>query len=324
MALNPTAALSTQRPDLAESFAQFDQALAAYGYIGAELFPPVDVAQQAGNFGVIPIQTMIATIDTTRAPGAGYNRGQGDLTPKTYSCLENGAEDVIDDREANMYRNYFDGEQMAAIRARDRVLRNYEIRIAAKFVTGNFGSGFNSAVAVSWKTIASSTPAVDIVTAKKAIYANSGLVANAVAMSWKKWLDLQQSDDLINRIKYAGLLDPQTKTITTAAAAAYFDVDQVLIAGAPKITSNEGATVALGSIWTDDTVFVGRIGRTSDFKEPCIGRTFNWTEDGGSMAGAVESYRDENVRSNVVRVRMDTDENLIYKSAGYLLTGADA
>ena len=60
---------------------------------------------------------------------------------------------------------------------------------------------------------------------------------------------------------------------------------------------------------------------SGDFREACLGRTFHWSEDGSSENGTVETYRDETVRSNIVRVRMDVDEQVILPTAGYLLTG---
>ena len=41
----------------------------------------------------------------------------------------------------------------------------------------------------------------------------------------------------------------------------------------------------------------------------------------GQVGGVVETYRDETVRSNIVRDRMDTDEKLIYPECGQVITG---
>ena len=42
--------------------------------------------------------------------------------------------------------------------------------------------------------------------------------------------------------------------------------------------------------------------------------------DGSSIGGTVESYRDENVRANIIRVRHDVDELVLYPQAGHLLS----
>jgi hypothetical protein len=64
---------------------------------------------------------------------------------------------------------------------------------------------------------------------------------------------------------------------------------------------------------------VCRVATGNDFREPCIGRTFHWAGDGSSIDGAIESYRDEVVRSNIIRVRHDVDEVVLYAQAGHLL-----
>lgn len=319
---SPSSALVTLRPDLAASFEQYDLAMSMAGFIGTQVLSVVDVPAQAGNFGIIPIEQLLQTTTTTRAPGGAYPRSQYTFSPSTYATKENGMEEPVDDREAAMYANYLAAEQYAGLRARDRVMRNYEIRVTNLLTsTSTFTGAKTSGVAVTWKTFGSSTPVVDIVTAKKAVYANSGLLPNAVVMGWNAFQNCRQSAAVIDRVKYSGQDDP--KNITTNILAQLFDVEQVIVAGTQKNTANEGAAVSLSQVWNDDRVQVCRIAKTQDFKEPCIGRTFHWSADGSSIGGTVESYRDETVRSNIVRVRMDTDEQILYSAAGYLLTGAN-
>ena len=42
--------------------------------------------------------------------------------------------------------------------------------------------------------------------------------------------------------------------------------------------------------------------------------------EAGYIGGTVETYRDETIRGDVVRVRHDTDERIIYTELGHLLT----
>jgi hypothetical protein len=55
-------------------------------------------------------------------------------------------------------------------------------------------------------------------------------------------------------------------------------------------------------------------------REPCIGRTFHWSEDGSQVGGAVEEYYSDEVRADIIRVRHDTDEVIMYPQAGHLLS----
>ena len=65
---------------------------------------------------------------------------------------------------------------------------------------------------------------------------------------------------------------------------------------------------------------VCKVATGRDFREPCIGRTFHWSADGSSIGGTVESYRDETVRADIIRVRHDVDELVLYPQAGHLLS----
>jgi hypothetical protein len=56
-----------------------------------------------------------------------------------------------------------------------------------------------------------------------------------------------------------------------------------------------------------------------DLREPCIGRTFLWTADSPQNI-VTESYREEQTRSDIYRVRQYTDEAFVFTGAGYLLS----
>jgi hypothetical protein len=54
---------------------------------------------------------------------------------------------------------------------------------------------------------------------------------------------------------------------------------------------------------------------------PTFGRIFSWSEEVGADGTIVESYRDDDARSDVVRVRNDADEKLVAAGCGYRLSG---
>lgn len=318
---SPNQQLATLRPDLSESLEQFDLAASWAGFVAAKIAKPLDVKMQAGNWGVIPLNQMLQKQETSRAPGSNYKRGSWQFDYITYATQGHGFEEPLDDDEAVMYANYFAGERICANRARDAVLRNLETRVIGLFNTTNIPA--TTAVATSWKTTANSVPVTDITVARTAVRANSGLMCNAVIMGWNAWNNFRNSADLINRIKYWGGDNPKMKDISPDVAAAYLDVDQVFIAGGVFNSNSEGQAAAISSLWNDDTVFVGRLATGDDPKEPCIARILHWGGGGSNMQATIESYREEAIRSNVIRARMHTDEKCVYGAAGYLLTGAN-
>jgi hypothetical protein len=65
---------------------------------------------------------------------------------------------------------------------------------------------------------------------------------------------------------------------------------------------------------------LARVARTADLREPCLGRTIHWGEDGSQIGGLFESYYSDERRSNIVRCRHDVDEKIIYAEAADLLS----
>jgi len=53
-------------------------------------------------------------------------------------------------------------------------------------------------------------------------------------------------------------------------------------------------------------------------QEPAVGRIFLWAEDSPENV-VTESYEEDQTRSTIVRVRQNTDENIIDKFFGFLL-----
>ena len=313
---SPTSALSTLRPDLAASLEEFNLAMDAEGFIGHRVLRHTSVASQSGNFGKIPIEQLLQNRDTKRAPGSGYNRGQFTFTPATYATAEHGAEEPVDDREAAMYANYFDAEVIATARAQRAVVENQEKRVADMiFNTTTYTA---TSVTNEWDDATNATPIDDVESKVQGLYDASGLWPNAMVITKKVFRNLRNCSQIVDRVKYQGFMDARAGNISVAALAEALALDNILVAGGTKNTANEGASASLAPIWDDEYAWIGRIATSDDFREPCVGRIFHWAEDGSEEDGLVESYRDETVRSDIIRVRHDVDEVELYTTCNGL------
>ena len=319
---SPTSSLATQRPDLA-TFLEFDLESENAGYVATEVMPVVDVASQAGSFGKIPIEQLLQQRVTRRAPGAGYARGNFTFTSATYSTEEHGAEEPVDDREAKMYAEYFQAEQISTLRAFSAVLRNAEERVAdAVFNTTTWtGASLTTAPTNEWDDATNAVPLTDVEAAVQQIYDNSGLWANALIINRKVFRNLRNCDQVIDRINSAGAGNPsKASDVTTEMLSQAFDLPHIIVAGTSRNSAIEGQAATPVQIWSDEYAMVCKVATSADMREPCIGRTFHWSQDGSSIGGTVESYRDETVRGDVIRVRHDVDEVVLYPQAGHLLS----
>lgn len=315
----PTSSLATQRPDLAESFMEYDLEMDQAKFIAHKVFPVIEVASQAGNFGKIPLEQLLQNRETKRAPGSGYSRGNWTFDTATYACEEHGMEEPIDDREAQMYREYFDVELISTARAYRAVLENAEKRLAAALFNASTFSGQTTNVVEEWDDNANSVPIDNVKAAVLAAYNRSGLWPNTLIISEIVFRNVVHSAQIVDRLKYQGYHDMIPSEVTAAVLAQVFQLEQVLVAGGTKNTANEGQAANPGQIWSEEYAMVCRTAVSQDMREPCIGRTFHWGEDGSDIGGQVETYRDETIRGDVVRVRHDVDEVTLHAECAQLL-----
>lgn len=317
---SPSASLATLRPDLGGSVEEFNLAADRQGFIGLQILPVFETRVQAGSFGVIPIEQLLQNRETRRAPGGTYSRGKWKFETATFACEEHGTEEPVDDREAQMYADYFDAELVSAERARDVVLRNFEKRVAALlFASGTFTP---TAVSTEWSTVATATPIADVAAAVLRRWAATGLWPNAIVMTRQVYLNLRRCAEILDRME---MVDRSFQgDIGVAHLRAAFDLPYVLVAGGTKNTATEGQDASIASIWDDEYVGIGRICQSRDIREPGIGRTLHWGADGSQIGALMESYRDETVRSNIIRARMDTQEKLIHTGCWELLSNITA
>jgi hypothetical protein len=261
--------------------------------------------------------------DTKRSSGGNYNRGSYKFETFSYATEENGWEEVVDSRDEKRYRFLIDAEQIASARAMDVVLRNQEQRVAAAvFNTTTWnGASLTTGITHEWDDAINAVPLTDVEAAVRKVYDGSGLWANALVINRKVFRNLRNCDQIVERIQAAGAGDKvKASDITEAMLAAAFDLDYVIVAGSSKNNAVEGATASPTQIWSDEYAMVCKVATSNDMREPCIGRTFHWSDDGSSIGGTIEEYYEEQVRGKVIRVRHDTDEVIMYAQAGHLLS----
>jgi len=317
------------RLDLSATFSEFDLAMSRKGFIGAKACQPILVGAQSADVGKITIESMLQTGDDTRAPGAGYKRGDFEFTKFSYATDDHGREAPLDDRTLRIYRDLIDAEGHATQRAIDQVLRNYEIACAALLYDTNTwtGAALTLAITEEWDTANAAVPINDVETARQKMLANSGLMPNALICNRKQFFNLAHTDQVVGLIKFWGGDDP--KRINAAMVAAVLDLDFVLVAGGDNVmnAANEGQSASPSSIWSDEYAMLARVAVTDDPQEPCVARTFMWDEEnagalgsGEELALVVEEYREEHRRSSVVRARNDRDLVVMYPEAAFLFS----
>lgn len=313
----PKAGSAVSRPDLGVAVDEFKLDSPTLGFIGPQVMPALPVSKQASEFTVIPKEALLAGGDTRRAMRGFYNRSDFEFERGFYATHENGWEEVLDDREVNLYKNLFSAELVASKRATGIILRNQEMRIASKvFNATNFTA---HAVTNEWDDKTNATPLDDVATGKKAIRSACGMLPNTLIISYSTMQDLKRNAQIVDLLKYT-FPGEDINTMSAMQLAHILDVPKVLVGGAVKNTANKAQDAVIADIWSNEYAMLTITSDSDDMSEPCLGRTFVWDDESGGGEGntIVEQYRSEGNRSDIYRVRHDTDERLImsYTEAG--------
>ena len=310
---NPTSGTTIQRPDLQPGLDEYvdDQ----NAFIGLQVAPLIEVAQRAADYPIIPLEALLSIPETKRALRGHYQRSDWEFETDTYSCVENGFEEVIDEVEEALYSRFMDVEQVCTNRAMGVVLRRQEKRIADMvFNDSNFTP---TSPTHEWDDATNAVPLTDIKTAHIKIKDATGMMANTLIISWSTYLDLGINTQILSRIKYTNPAVTRGQ-LSLALLAQAFEVDKILVGGGRYNTAKKGQTASLSNLWSNEYAMLCITNDSPDITTPCLARTFLWTGDSPSNS-VVETYHEDQSRGDVVRVRHNTDEEFIIAACGELL-----
>lgn len=320
---SPSEALSTLRPDLGGSFEDFDLAMDRLGFIGHRVLPVIETRVSSGTFGRIPLEQLLKNADVKRTSRAGYPRGDWEFEQESFATMEYGFEEPVDNRDANLYGEFFDAEMVSAELARDTVLRAAEKRIADMIFNATTwnGAALTTGITNEWDDLSNAVPITDVEAAVGKVYDGTGMWPNALIINRRVFRNLRNCTQIIDRIESGGAGSPtKASDITAQMLARVFDLDFVLVAGSSRNSAIEGVAATPTQIWSNEYAMVCRIATTGNIKEPCVGRTFHWGVDGSQVGGTMESYEEAKTRGTVIRCRHEVDEMVIEPAFGHLLS----
>lgn len=307
------------RPDVqtkVEEAAQADQM-----FIGERVFPVFNSPTKNGQYPKFKLATgeLLAHDNKPRAPGSAYQRLQRAYETDTYDCQDRGLEEPVDDSVSRDVARFFDAEVAAANLTYRNVRIGHEVRVAAALMAPATFTATAAAVAYTEANIATIAFHRDILAAADRLNAK-GIVPNAVVMNNLVFNRTRRSTLAQNFIRGAGRATDSTQLLNAADLAASLGdigVNQVLVGRLSYNGAKKGQAFSATSVWGSTYIWVGRI-EAGDFMNGGAGRSIVWTEEGGLFV--TETYRDEEIRSDVVRVRQNMVEKVIDASAGELIT----
>jgi len=276
-------------------------------YIGAEVFPIVPVQKKSDLYFVFNKSQWFRLRSGPRPPGREAPVADYSVSTASYICLNDALSyKIADEVRANAdqpLRPDVTGTEFVT----DGLLLALENRVATLVTaSGNWASASNPTT--KWDVDTSDVWG-DIDTAVNAVKDNIGRKPNVMVFSETAWRNLRNHPDLIDRVKYqrvGGKIEP-------ADLMGWFNIDKILIGGALKDTSQEGAAAALSQIW-GDMMWTGYVTPNAALEQPTAGYVFQW----GNRT--VQRFRMERHHSDIVAAEWFTSEVIVASDAGAIMS----
>jgi|694.fasta_scaffold21445_10 hypothetical protein len=288
--------------------------------IGAKVFPATPVDAKTGQYLRMNIAAgaLLKREDSSlRAADGSYNEISRAWESATYECVDRGLQERIDDSVSADAGRYFSVEVTTAKLLLRNMLLQHETRVANTLFSASSGFETNdvSATAYTNANIASIDPAKDITDALEAL-TKKGVTPNTLVLNLSVFNLIRRAPKL-QTFLFGNLPSGQQRLVQANDIASAFGLGNVLIGAATYDAAKKGsASTSLSYIWSNTYMWVGNV-QGGDFVGGGAGRTLNWTAD-ASQLFTTESFRDENRRSDILRVRQHTAEVIIDSTAGVL------
>ena len=292
------------------------------GLIGSGVMPILDVPVRAGQYPsfVLKEGQLLKSDMKTRSPYSAFARGTRAFVQDTYTALEYGYEEAVDDTVTLDVARFFDAEVIAAKLAKRKLLLAHELRVASKIFDSGTFTATNSGTAYTTANLATFDAGQDVQEAIDRLLSKGESTSNLkVVIPYPVWTRIRASTKFQNRLRGTGLSTDTILNASTQAAAEVFGVAEVLIGRASYDTAPEGVAFSAGNVWANTFIWVGSVTQASaGYFGGGAGFTLNWSEYGPAIG--VSTYREEAIKSNIVRASQYTAEKVVNANAGQLIT----
>lgn len=298
-------------------------------FIGDAIFPIYPVETRTGFYKRIKRgkgQLLAKAGGTTkandplvRAPGTAYREVTRTSEQDSWKTVDRGLKEAMDDVNKQEESRFFDSEVSSAIWLRRNMMISREVRIATVIQDPTVWDKFDTVAGVSYTEAHTDTLnfAADIKNARR-ILRKRQEACNAFACSLNVW-DLITGSKLL-REYFFGTAGGNA-SIDEALIAAKFKLKHVLIGQTSFDTTKPGKDADDDSLqwaWGDDYLWFGNIQEGAP-EMGGAGRTFVLDPLTGGQLFVTETYRDEDKRSDILRVREDDDVKVVNENSGILV-----
>lgn len=281
-------------------------------FLWDKIAPSSKVDQKSGTFFIYTRDFWFRRPQGVKRGSDGeYSRVGYGVSTDTYNTDEHGLEHAIDDAKRKASQTPEDLETIGTQYLTNLIQLELEKQVAAAaFVTGVWGTSNTLTGANKWSDYDGSDPIANVDLATRTVKRNTGAKPNTLFVGRLGWENLKEHPLILDKYKHT-----QKGIMTPELVAAVLDVDELVVGDSVENTAQEGASFTGGDIWTDNALVLVR-------NNPALGvangaYTFQWDER-GNIPWAVETYRDEKVRSDILRVFSHWVVKIVSAQHGYL------
>lgn len=259
-------------------------------FIADRVFPLVTVEKQSDKYYIWDKGSWLTNQVEKRTPGDTYPEGRIKISNDEFFCDIFHLGYAIPDEDVANQDAAIDLETTGSEWLAHQFMLNREVEIASAIMADSVwdndldgGSDFTQ-----WDDYDNSDPIDDIDTYMDTVQQNTGVRPNTLVVGRQVFSKLRRHPLLLDIFKYTGrgiLTQDQVKDA--------LDVEMLLVGGAVRRTSNEGASTAVQAyIWGKDALLLYVPARPA-LREPAAGYTFVWNIDGTGLSTQIVPTRQD-------------------------------
>jgi len=279
--------------------------IGANQFVGTRVLPVRDVATKNGQYPTFGEDQFDLNASKERAAGSLFARRDFSYGQQDFSCKQYALEGVLPDEDETQANDdgISDAKGAIAQKLQRDLMVGHELRAAAAMSA----AGFNSTTATAvMSNLAAAKPIVDIQNAVERLNGNGFYDGLALIIETSLFNEMVNTDDV------RGIFNGNGQYTNRQVILDALGVQEIIITPTRYNSAGKGKTAVRSKIWSDDTYFVGQVAG-GDFANGGFGRTLSYGPDGGVFSA--EDYRDEPIKSDVLRVLNSVDEVIINTNA---------
>jgi len=308
---------ATPRMDLGVAFHEY--ATSKMRFIADLILPVKKVAKKASTLSVCKRKNLTIP-NIKRANGSAYNRVELYMDDMSYTTANEGLEAQVTDEDRENYTSDFDCEveKTQGIKIKMRLSRELTVKNLI-FNTTTWDTSdsdlYTDNSGAPWDTVGSAV-IKQIQTAREKVRLNCGVPADSMIISESSFINLLNNTEIKAKFPGATVI---TEAMMRAQMGAIFGITNLLVGRAVYNSADEGQDFSGAEIWPDDYAMVAVLGEEGlPMTEPQLGRTMLW-DNYASDIEYVESYREEQTESEIIRVKRYVEHKIFDKYFGHLM-----